>query len=657
MPGTEHEHAILDAIATGLVVLGTDRTIVHWNSWMVSASRRSESEVIGQRLEQVFPEAKIRVLGRAIESAIEAGASTLLTNALHTAMLPLKTRAGRQLLHDIVVSPVGHMPRRGCVVQIADVTDTTRRERFLRDRQNARYDALVESAPDAILNVDSQGIIRLANPAAARQFGYQAGELIGKRMILLFESENAWLDIERSASSTTASHLSVEVLIRRNDGSLRYFDVSAARWQDGTRTFITTILRDVNDRRDTEMALRKSEGESRANAKALAELNEVLKERGKALHAVDQRKDEFLATLAHELRNPLAPLRNGLQLLKLAKDDADLIERTRHMMDMQLGQMVRLIDDLLDVSRINNDRITLNKELTSLDKVIRQAIETSAPIIDSLQHKLSIQIPSHEIMLEADVVRLTQVFANLLNNAAKYTPRGGNIQIRVEQQGEAVAVSIIDNGIGIPPEMLARVFDMFMQVDNSLERTQGGLGIGLSLVRRLVQMHGGTVEAHSKGAGAGSEFVVLLHTVKKPAAIERPELRKLDVPAESMRRRILVVDDNQDSATSLAMILGLMGHETRTANDGIQAIEVADEFRPDAIVLDIGMPKLNGYEVARQIRQKERGRQVLLIALTGWGQETDRLRSSDAGFDAHLIKPVDANEIQRLLANLHAVEA
>ena len=294
MPGTEHEHAILDAIATGLVVLGTDRTIVHWNSWMVSASRRSESEVIGQRLEQVFPEAKIRVLGRAIESAIEAGASTLLTNALHTAMLPLKTRAGRQLLHDIVVSPVGHMPRRGCVVQIADVTDTTRRERFLRDRQNARYDALVESAPDAILNVDSQGIIRLANPAAARQFGYQAGELIGKRMILLFESENAWLDIERSASSTTASHLSVEVLIRRNDGSLRYFDVSAARWQDGTRTVITTILRDVNDRRDTEMALRKSEGESRANAKALAELNEVLKERGRRCMPLTSARTSFL---------------------------------------------------------------------------------------------------------------------------------------------------------------------------------------------------------------------------------------------------------------------------------------------------------------------------------------------------------------------------
>jgi PAS domain S-box-containing protein len=655
MSVTENERAILDAIAAGVIVVGTDRTIVHWNSWMVSASRRLESDVIGKRLEQVFPEAKLRVLGRAVESAIEAGASTLLTNALHRELLPLRTRAGRPLLHDVVVSPVGEAPSRRCIVQIADVTDTTRRERFLRDRQNARYYALVESAPDVIVNVDGQGIIRLANPAAAQQFGYPADELIGQPMILLFESENAWLDIWRSVSSGASSQHPVEVLIRRKDGTLRYFEVSAARWQDGTRTFLTAILRDVNDRRDAEIALRESERESRANAKALAELNEVLKESGKALNAVDRRKDEFLATLAHELRNPLAPLRNGLQLLKLAKGDAGLIERTRHMMDQQLGQMVRLIDDLLDVSRINNDRITLSKELTSLDKVIRQAIETSAPIIDSQQHKLSIDIPSHEITLDADVTRLTQVFANLLNNAAKYTPRGGSIQIKSEHRADSVTVRIIDDGIGIPREMLARVFDMFMQVDNSLERTQGGLGIGLSLVKRLVQMHGGTVEAYSKGSGAGSEFVVRLPTAKKPTVLEQPRTGKLGVAAKATRRRILVVDDNQDSATSLAMILGLIGHETRTAHDGVEAIEVADEFQPHAVLLDIGMPKLNGYEAARRMRQKEWGRQVLLVALTGWGQETDRLRSSDAGFDAHLIKPVDAAEIQRLLANLRTV--
>jgi PAS domain S-box-containing protein len=657
MSATERERAILDAIAAGLIVLGTDRTIVRWNTWMESASRQREADVVGKRVEQVFPEAKIRVLGRAIESAIEAGASTLLTNALHAALLPLKTRAGRPLLHDVVISPVGAAPPRGCVVQISDVTDTTRRERFLRDRQNARYSALVESAPDVILNVDSQGIIQLANPAAAQQFGYPADELIGREMTLLFESEKTWLDIWGPLRSGTPSPHPVEVLVRRKDGTLRYFEVSAARWQDGTRTFVTAILRDVNDRRDAELALRKSERESRASAKALAELNEVLKESGKALNAVDRRKDEFLATLAHELRNPLAPLRNGLQLLKLAKEDAGLIDRTRHMMDMQLGQMVRLIDDLLDVSRINNDRIALTKELTSLDKVIRQAIETSAPIIDSQQHKLSLDIPAHDITLEADVIRLTQVFANLLNNAAKYTPRGGNIRIKAEQRDDSVTVRIIDNGIGIPREMLAKVFDMFMQVDNSLERTQGGLGIGLSLVKRLVQMHGGAVDVHSDGTGAGSEFIVRLPTVANPVAIEQPRGAKLDAAAESTGRRILVVDDNQDSATSLAMILDLMGHETRTANDGMEAIEVADEFRPHAVLLDIGMPKLNGYEAARRMRAKDWGRQILLVALTGWGQETDRLRSSNAGFDAHLIKPVEVAEIERLLASLGATGA
>ncbi len=629
MSGTENERAFLDAVASGLIVLGTDRTIVHWNAWMATASRLHELDVIGKRLEQVFPEAKLRAVGRAIESAIEAGASTLLTDALHAALLPLRTRAGRPLLHDIVISPVGDAPPRQCIVQITDVTDTTRRERFLRDRQNARYDALVQSAPDVILNIDAQGIIRLANPAAARQFGYPDPDLIGREMPLLFENPSAWLDIWRSVSAGTASTHPVEVLVRRKDGTLRYFEVSAARWQDGTRMFVTAILRDVNDRRDAEIALR----------------------------TMDRRKDEFLATLAHELRNPLAPLRNGLQLLKPAKNDAGLISRTWQMMDMQLGQMVRLINDLLDVSRITNDRIALRKELTSLDEVIRQAIETSAPVIDSQLHKLSVDMPEQEIMLDADVVRLTQVFANLLNNAAKYTPRGGRIQVKVEQGDATVAVRIIDDGIGIPQEMLGRVFDMFTQIDNSLERTQGGLGIGLSLVRRLVQMHGGTVEAYSKGAGGGSEFVVRLPTAMKATTIDLPRPAKLDAAAESVRRRILVVDDNEDSATSLALILGLKGHETKTANDGVEAIKVGDAFQPHVVLLDIGMPKLNGYETARLMRQKEWGRQALLVALTGWGQETDRVRSSDAGFDAHLIKPVEIAAIQRLLAKMRATEA
>jgi PAS domain S-box-containing protein len=653
MPETHQEGSILDAIPAGLVVLGCDRTIAHWNTWMATASRRSRADVVGKTLAQVFPDAKLEVVERAIDSAFVAGASTLLTNALHPELLQLQTRAGRPLLHDFIVTPVGDPPRRTCLIQIVDVTDATRRERFLRDRQNARYDALVHSAPDVILNVDSEGNIRLANPAAARQFGFADGALIGQKAARLFESEGAWSKIWDSVSTGTALARPVEVRIRRQDGTLRYFEVSAAPWKDGSRTLVTAILRDVDDRRAADDALRESERESRASALALAELNEVLNESGRKLSEMDRRKDEFLATLAHELRNPLAPLRNGLQLLKIAKDDTALIERTRHMMDLQLAQMVRLIDDLLDVGRISNDRMELTREKVSLERVIRQAIETSSPLIHAQQHTLTIDLPARPITLDADVVRLTQVFANLLNNAAKYTPPNGSITVKAEQQNDVVTIRVIDNGIGIPQELLPQVFDMFMQVDKSLERAQGGLGIGLSLVKRLVEMHGGTVAARSKGPGQGSEFIVRLPTAQAPAAREQPHVGEPRAAVASSGQRILVVDDNHDSATTLAMLLNLMGHETRTAHNGIEAIEVADEFHPNVALLDIGMPKLNGYETARRMRQKTWGREMFLVALTGWGQEADRLRSSDAGFNLHLVKPVDVADIQRLLERPH----
>jgi CheY-like chemotaxis protein/two-component sensor histidine kinase len=364
---------------------------------------------------------------------------------------------------------------------------------------------------------------------------------------------------------------------------------------------------------------------------------------------MDRRKNEFLATLAHELRNPLAPLRNGLQLLKIAKDDHALIERTRHMMDLQLGQMVRLIDDLLDVGRISNDRIALNKQATSLDKVIRQAIETSNPLMLAQQHNLTIELPQHELPLDADAVRLTQVFANLLNNAAKYTPARGNIAIRAEEHDGCAIVRVVDDGIGIPAELLPQVFDMFMRVDTSLERAQGGLGIGLSLVKRLVEMHGGSVEALSRGPGLGSEFIVRLPLAATAAATAEVAAGETSTAAPKAHR-ILVVDDNEDAANTLAMLLNLLGHETRTATDGLAALDLVDQFHPHVALLDIGMPKLNGYDTARRLRQDIRGRDMLLVALSGWGQDVDRLKSSKAGFDIHLVKPVDVEEIQRLLA-------
>ncbi len=648
------EFEVLDAVAGGLVLLGPDRRIVHWNLWMAIAASLPAADVVGKLLKEALPESRLEAVDNAIESALRSGASTMLTNSLHPALLPLKTRTGRALYHDVMVTPLGDPPARRCLVQVIDVSNVARREKFLRDRQNARYDSLVESAPDVIMTVDGDGIIRLANPAAARQFGYPADELVGRKATELFDTAGAWSNIWRDVTSGFSVGRPVELQVRRKDGSLRYFEVSAARWMDGKRFFVTTILRDVSDRRAAEAALRESERESRGSAQRLSELNEILEKNTKALSAVDRRKDEFLATLAHELRNPLAPLRNGLQLLKLAKDDSALIERTRHMMDLQLGQMVRLIDDLLDVSRINKDMIELSKELTTLDKVIRQAVETSGPLIDVQQHKLDIDIPGEEILLDADVVRLTQVFANLLNNAAKYTPKGGHIAIKVRLEGESVAVSVTDNGIGIPADMLSKVFDMFTQVDSSLERSQGGLGIGLSLVKRLVAMHGGSVEAASAGVARGSEFTVRLPVARKPEPTPDPAARKTEARPCATSRRILVVDDNQDSATTLSQILSMMGHDTRTAHDGLAALEVAEGFEPEVALLDLGMPKLNGYDTARRLREKPWGRQMLLVALTGWGQEEDRRRSSDAGFNTHLVKPVDIGDIERLLERMRA---
>jgi PAS domain S-box-containing protein len=365
-----------------------------------------------------------------------------------------------------------------------------------------------------------------------------------------------------------------------------------------------------------------------------------------ALREADRRKDEFLATLAHELRNPLAPIRNGLQVLKLAESDAATREEVRTMMERQLGQMVRLIDDLLDLSRISRGKIELRKERVKLAKVVQTAVETSRPAIEAGGHALSVHLPPEPLVVDADVTRLAQVISNLLNNAAKYTERGGQIALTVTGSSSEVSVSVRDNGIGIPASMLPHVFDMFTQVDRNLERSQSGLGIGLSIVKRLVEMHGGSVEARSAGPGHGSEFVVRLPlaTAEPIAADTHSDLRR-----SASQRKVLVVDDNRDAAISLAMMLKLMGNDTKTAHDGLEAIDVAAAFQPDLILLDIGMPRLNGYDTARQIRETPWGRGVLLVALTGWGQDDDRRKSKEAGFDHHLTKPVDPTRLEKLL--------
>jgi signal transduction histidine kinase len=365
----------------------------------------------------------------------------------------------------------------------------------------------------------------------------------------------------------------------------------------------------------------------------------------------DRRKDEFLAMLAHELRNPLAPIRNALQIQKLSRASDDHAE-TRELMERQVGQMVRLIDDLLDISRVTRGQLELRKERVELAAAFRQAVENARPHIEQAGHELSVTMPAEPIYLQADPVRLAQVVANLLNNCAKYTPRGGRIRLSAERQGSDAVISVRDNGVGISSELLPRVFDMFMQVDRTLERSQGGLGIGLTLVKRLVEMHGGNVEARSEGAGRGSEFVVRLPMVlAAPQATLSAHSPAQPAKSEASPRRILVVDDNRDGAASLAMMLRIMGNKVQIAHDGLEAVKAAEAFLPNVVLLDIGLPKLNGYDAARQIRSHDWGRDMVLIAITGWGQDEDKRRSLEAGFDFHIVKPVNPAELERLVAH------
>ncbi len=414
--------------------------------------------------------------------------------------------------------------------------------------------------------------------------------------------------------------------------------------RDGTTRWLAQACQPVYGDRGEYLGLRGSNREVTDRKKA-----------ERALREADRRKDEFLATLAHELRNPLAPIRNALQILRLSPDP-EVQEQTRSLMHRQLDQIVRLVDDLLDVSRISTGKLELRKERVHLREVVNGAVEASRPFIDRMGHRLTITAPNQALTVDADPTRLGQVFVNLLNNAAKYMDRGGRIWLAVERQGSDVLVSVRDTGVGIAADHLPGIFQMFSQVEGSLERSQGGLGIGLTLVKRLVELHGGRIEAHSDGPGKGSAFVVRLPLVVEASGPLAPAGRE-EAPAPMSSLRILIVDDNRDSADSLGMLLRIMGNDIRTAHDGAKGVEMAGEFRPDVVLLDIGLPKLDGYQVCRRIREQGWGRGMVLIAVTGWGQDEDRRRSHEAGFDHHMVKPVDPQALMRLLASLQAVKA
>ena len=413
---------------------------------------------------------------------------------------------------------------------------------------------------------------------------------------------------------------------------------------------VASVAREVMGQRDYSLRARKTTDDE--IGELVDSFNAMLAESGRRaqeLRDADQRKDEFLATLAHELRNPLAPLRNALEILRVKDVDPAVAEKARQMMQRQLAQMVRLVDDLLDVSRITTGKLAVRREPVPLQSVVQDALETVRPLMESRRHQLDVSVPAEPLIVQGDRTRLAQVLSNLLNNAAKYTEPGGRVWLSLQAEGHEAVLRVRDTGIGLDPHALSTIFDMFVQVDRSLERTQAGLGVGLTLAKRLVSLHGGTIAGRSAGGGLGSEFEVRLplapSTAKAGEGVRGPEA----LAAPPKRLRILVADDNVDSATSLGQLLSGRGHDVRVVNDGAEALAAARAFQPDVAFLDIGMPRVHGYEVARRLREESTTRRTLLVALTGWGRDDDRQRAKEAGFDRHLVKPPEPAEIDRIL--------
>ncbi len=479
------------------------------------------------------------------------------------------------------------------------------------EASESRFRNLIEKNADGILVVRPDGMIRFVNPAATVLLNRSPSELIGH-----------YFGIPILAGETT------EIDLPFSDAEARVAEMRVVETEWEGEPALLASLRDISDRKRLEEELRQKIDE---------------------LAAADRRKDEFLAMLAHELRNPLAPILNAVHIMRLKGDDPELREKMRDVVEQQVRCMARLVDDLLDVSRITRGKITLRHEPVSLSGLIHRSLETVRPHLAAKHHDLRVSLPDDPVRIWADPVRLEQVLNNLLTNAVKYTDSGGLIEVEAEAAAEEVIIRVRDNGIGIAPEMLEAVFGLFTQVDHSLARSQGGLGIGLTLARNLVQMHHGTLEARSAGLGKGSEFVLTL-----PLSRETLQAGTASPPAvpraAGSTRRVLVVDDNVASADSLGLIIRLWAHECRVVHSGPEAVEEAEAFRPDVVLLDIGLPGMDGYEVARELRSRPHSRSAVLLAMTGYGREEDRRRTRESGFNDHLVKPLDLDALEMLLA-------
>jgi len=516
------------------------------------------------------------------------------------------------------------------LLAIEDITERKQAEVAVQTSE-VRYRRLFQTAKDGILILDANTLkIIDANPFMTELLGYAHDEFLGKELweIGLFGDERAsqaaYQELQEKGY-LRYDHLPLET----KNGARAEVEFVSNIYQVDHRPVAQCNIRDISQRRLLEKQITEQ-------AEALADLH--------------RRKDEFLAMLSHELRNPLAPISNAVHLLRLQKGENSVQQQARDIIERQVGQLSHLIDDLLEISRINTGRVQLRQERVAVSGIVECAVESVRPLIDRHKHELTVSLSPQPIWLYADAARLEQVVVNLLNNAAKYTDEGGHIWLTVEQEDDACVLRVRDTGIGITPELMPRIFDLFTQAARSLARSQGGLGIGLCLVHQLVTMHGGTVEAYS-ALGQGSEFVVRLPIAVSPAS-QPPSPPKETAEPTGPSLRVLVVDDNVDAAQSLAMLLKDSGHQVRMAHTGPTALDAALDYRPNVVLLDIGLPEMDGFEVAKRIREQPFLKNVVLVAMTGYGQDTDRQRSQEVGFNAHLVKPADFGKVQQILATV-----
>ncbi|HVX64821.1 MAG TPA: ATP-binding protein [Pirellulales bacterium] len=525
----------------------------------------------------------------------------------------------------------------GVGLTVAVLSDFARAARR-RDRNSAaeamaqreRLHALLSCMADGVISTDAAGRIATINPRAEALLDLSTARAIGKPLsdvLRLYDaaSQEPVADPAGQAIRQRGTvHSKTPLLLQTGAGRSLPVSFSAAPIADAMSglTGVVVAFRDESERRATEDALR----------------------------TADRRKDEFLATLAHELRNPLAPICMGLELMKLSASNGIDQAETRAMVERQTRHMVRLIDDLLDVSRITRGKLELRRSAVRLQTAVNNVVEAARGTVQQAGHELFVNLPQQPVFLDADPDRLMQILSNLLNNAVKYTPRGGRISIDAVAEDRELTLTVADNGRGIEPDRLSTIFEMFNQSSAARESGHFGLGIGLTLTRRLAEMHGGTVEARSDGPGCGSAFVLRLPVMScHPSA---PAAAPATSRAASPAYKVLLVDDNHDALATMSTLVAVLGHEVRTAGDGLEALAAAEEFAPHAILMDLGMPRMNGYDAAREIRRTAWGKQVRLIAVTGWGQATDRLRTEAAGFDSHLVKPIDLAALRQALADI-----